>query len=599
VIWAPHNREATLGAAAGMLVLVTAALFVVDDIAAGLGFLYALPVAVVASRFGRAPGLVCAAIAFALFAAWSELDEIELVAGGYAVRAFTYVFVAAIVANYAERLRHLSSIHARLIDSAPDAILSVNSNGRIDLANEKATELFGWPVDELVGMPVEQLMPDRFRRSHVERRHEYGESPRTRQMGEGMPLFGVRRDGTEFRVEITLAPSPESDGTTAIIRDVTRQKLLAEELKRAGRFFRVTRDLVCTTDAEGRFIELGNAWEGALGWKRAELTGRSVREITHPADRSAVDRELTAIAEGSFAMRFTARFQGADAGWRWFEWSGIRVPEDGTVYAAARDVTESVEMQASLQESRRELKRSNEELEQFARVASHDLSEPLRVIGGYGGLLKRQHGEGLGPDGGRYLDAMLSGADRLQSMLDALLTYSRVGGATAAPAPVDMERAARLAWDAVAAQARERDAVLELESLPVATCDGALIGQLFQNLISNALKFIDADQPRLRISFEETETHWVFSVEDNGPGIEPSAAERIFRPFERLHGQDTPGTGMGLAICSRIVEKHNGRIWVEPGEHGGSAFRFTVPKPLATEPPTLDTEPAYELSATA
>jgi PAS domain S-box-containing protein len=596
---APFNRTATVVAGAAMLAMITAALFVVNDIDAGLGFLYAVPIVVIASRFGRAPGLFTAGVAFFLFVVWVKATGVELMVSAFAVRALTYVFVAAVVGAYAERLRALSSVHSRLIESAPDAILSVDARGRIELANEKACELFGWSVEGLAGMTIEELIPDRFRESHVERRGTYAQHPRTRQMGEGLPLYGLRRDGTEFRVEITLAPSPGTPGSAiAIVRDVTRQKLLEEQLKRAGRFFRVTGDLVCMTDEEARFVELGNAWEDALGWTQAQLVGRSLEEICHPADRGAVEREFRALSNGSRTVRFTVRCRGTDDLWRWFEWSGIRVREDATVYAAARDVTARVEMQAALQESRRELKRSNEELEQFARVASHDLSEPLRVIGGYGGLLKRRDGEDLDPESRRYLDAMLSGVDRLQSMLDALLAYSRVGGAIASPAPVDTGRAVRLAWEAVAASVLESGAVLETDGLPVVDCDGALIGQLFQNLISNALKFVEEDPPRLAVSCGEGHADWTFSVEDNGPGVPPDAAERIFRPFERLHGRDTPGTGMGLATCARIVEKHGGRIWVEPGRGGGSAFRFTIPKPGPQDgvPHGANGHAAYELA---
>jgi PAS domain S-box-containing protein len=579
VIRLPQNRTATLLTACALLLAITCSLFAVNDVNEGLGFLFAVPIAIVASRFGRAHGLVTAGGAFALFVTWTEANDVELHVSGYTVRAVTYVFVAVIVGGYAERFRRLSGMHGRLVESAPDAILSVDARGCIELANEKASELFGWPAEELVGMTVEKLMPTRFRTSHVEQRRAYAAAPRTREMGQGFPLYGVRRDGTEFRVEITLAPSQEARGSvTAIIRDVTRQKLLEEELKRAGRFFRVSRDLVCTIDANGCFTDVGTAWEEALGSSAEDLSGRSLVEICHPADRSAVQRELEALASGTSGVRFTSRCRGADGTWLWFEWSAIGVPEDRTVYASARDVTEAVEMQATLHESRRELRRSNEELEQFARVASHDLSEPLRVIGGYGGLLKRQNGAALAPQSQRHLDAMLVGVDRLQSMLDALLAYSRVGGSSAARALVDTETAVRLAWDAVAESVQERGAVLELDSLPVADCDGALVGQLFQNLMSNALRFVEQDPPRLAVTCEANDADWLFSVEDNGPGIEPDDAERIFRPFERVHGRERPGTGMGLAICARIVEKHGGRIWVEPGREGGSAFRFTLPK---------------------
>src|SRR3954453_489516 len=193
----PFNRSATVVAAAAMLVAITSALFVVNDVREGLGFLYAVPIAVVASRFGRAPGLFTAGLAFAPFVVWGQASEVELMVTAFIVRALTYVFVAAVVGAYAERLQSLSRVHSRLIESAPDAILRVDARGRIELANEKACELFGWSVGELVGTTIEELMPDRFRVRHLERRDAYARQPRTRQMGEGLPLYGLRRDGTE------------------------------------------------------------------------------------------------------------------------------------------------------------------------------------------------------------------------------------------------------------------------------------------------------------------------------------------------------------------------------------------------------------------
>jgi light-regulated signal transduction histidine kinase (bacteriophytochrome) len=235
------------------------------------------------------------------------------------------------------------------------------------------------------------------------------------------------------------------------------------------------------------------------------------------------------------------------------------------------------ERTAALEERAAELKRSNEELEAFAYVASHDLQEPLRAMASYTQLLKKQlHGQ-VSSDADLYIGHVLEGAARMRALINALLDYSRVGRR-----PLDLRRApVDAVFDTALADLTtaiaENGAQVTRGPMPVIFADPLQLGQLFRNLISNAIKFRRDEAPRVEVNADLVGDYWRFTIKDNGIGIDPKHYERIFIIFQRLHGRDRAGTGIGLAVCKKIVERHGGQIWVtsEPGK--GSTFHFTLP----------------------
>jgi PAS domain S-box-containing protein len=242
--------------------------------------------------------------------------------------------------------------------------------------------------------------------------------------------------------------------------------------------------------------------------------------------------------------------------------------------AVSRDITARREAERALELRAGELERSNAELEQFAYVASHDLSEPLRMVSSYLQLLRRRyHGE-LDDDADAFIDYAVDGASRMRDLIDGLLTYSRAGRGDVPLEPVDSREIA--AW---AAGSVERAAQIRVGELPTVFGDRHQLAQLFQNLIGNAVKFVpDERTPEIEVRAERAGDAWRFDVTDNGIGLEPAHAERIFRMFQRLHTRDDyPGTGIGLAIAKKVVERHGGTIWAEPRPEGGSRFSFTLP----------------------
>ncbi len=226
----------------------------------------------------------------------------------------------------------------------------------------------------------------------------------------------------------------------------------------------------------------------------------------------------------------------------------------------------------------KELKRSNEDLEQFASVASHDLQEPLRAVSGFLGVLDKKHADNLDADARQYIAYAVDGAERMHSLINDLLSYSRVGTKGGSFNPIPMQEALEQARENVRFSIEESRATVTSDPLPTIFADKVQITQLLQNLIGNAIKFRGPKPPEIRILAKREEHQWVFGVRDNGIGIEPRYFEKIFLIFQRLHtNAQYKGTGIGLAICKRIVERHGGRIWVEskPGE--GSTFHFTIP----------------------
>ena len=234
-----------------------------------------------------------------------------------------------------------------------------------------------------------------------------------------------------------------------------------------------------------------------------------------------------------------------------------------------------------------ELARSNADLERFAYVASHDLQEPLRTVASYAQLLVRRYRGKLDQAADEYIGFMVDGATRMKSLIDDLLAYSRISSRPGERTLTDCGELVRRVLPGLKQALHASDVELVLEPLPVVEGDGGQLHQLFQNLLGNALKFRHPDRPlRIRVAAQRQPDHWVFSVEDNGIGIDPQYFERIFIIFQRLHSKaEYPGTGIGLALCKRIVEHHGGRIWVESTPGGGSTFRFSLPassKPDAT-----------------
>ncbi len=315
-----------------------------------------------------------------------------------------------------------------------------------------------------------------------------------------------------------------------------------------------------------------------------EATYEAFLDLVHPDDRAAVDAAYAdSLRDNRDAYEIEHRVVQKTTGEvrvvlerceHLRDHSGHVVRSIGMVH----DITKRKQAEQAERKTAEELRRSNEDLGQFAYVASHDLQEPLRMVTGFVQLLQKKYGGRLDADADQYIAYAVDGAMRMQTLINDLLAYSRVGTRGGERAPTDLGATLRHALGNLHAGIEETAAEITHGELPTLLADGTQLAQLFQNLIGNALKFRGDAPPKIHVDASRKGDDWLFSVRDNGIGIDPEFRERIFLIFQRLHTrQKYPGTGIGLAVCKKIVDRHGGRIWVEsqPGE--GATFYFTIP----------------------
>jgi PAS domain S-box-containing protein len=342
-------------------------------------------------------------------------------------------------------------------------------------------------------------------------------------------------------------------------------------------------DAIGIVDVERqRLIEVNPGASDLLGYSREEMLAIGLPLVF----AAAREDELKEVFAGLIAQAPRARVVETELHRR----DGSHVPVQITqqavddhgrwvVILTARDITERVEARRALEQRVDDLARSNQELERFAYVASHDLMEPLRMMASYTQLLDRRYRAKLDADTAEFIDFIVGGARRMKQLLDDLLAYSRVGRTAGAPDVVPIGEVLDDVIDNLQVLIEEKGALVERGRLPSVRCTRTEVAQLLQNLIGNALKFQDGSHPaEVRVDAVDDGRAWTFSVRDNGIGIAPTYFDRIFVVFQRLHERDSyGGTGIGLAICKKIVEHHGGRIWVESEPGVGTAFHFTLP----------------------
>jgi PAS domain S-box-containing protein len=391
---------------------------------------------------------------------------------------------------------------AEILAIADDAIISVDAARSITLFNRGAERIFGYRAAEVLGKPLELLLPERFRAGHGEHVGEFGRAPEAaRVMAQRREIFGRRKDGTEFPAEASISKTHAGGELTytVILRDVSERKQAQAALQRAH------------DELERRVAE-----------RTAELQEKNQH--------------------------------------------------------LRQEILERQRAQSTLAAQARELARSNADLEQFAYVASHDLQEPLRMVASYAQLLAKRYRGKLDGDADEFIEFVVDGAMRMQRLINDLLAFSRVGTRAKAFRPTPLARAVQHVLSNLELAIRDAGAQISVSELPTVWGDETQLELLIQNLVNNAIKFRRDEAPQVAIAARPGEGEWIFSVTDNGIGIEPQYAQRIFVIFQRLHSAaEYPGTGIGLAICKKIAERHGGRIWMESLPGRGSTFHFSLP----------------------
>jgi len=492
-----------------------------------------------------------------------------------------------------------------LLEAAPDAMVVVNQAGDIILVNVQAERQFGYRRDELLGQKVKNIIPEGFAERLIADATRSVADALAQQIGMGIELSGRRKDGSEFPIEIMLSPLESTEGilVTAAIRNISLRKAAEEHLlQMEGRYrglLEAAPDAMVVVNQDGEIVLLNVQAEKQFGYRRDELLGQKVKNIIPEGFAERLIADATRSVADALAQQIG---MGIELSGRRKEGSRFPIeimlsPLESTegilVTAAIRNISlrkkseeDNAELERRVEERTEQLavanqvlEQSNIELKQFAYVASHDLQSPLRSICGFVQLLKREYEGKLDEQGQDWIRRTVQASGQMQTLIRDLLSYSRVDARSQPFTQIPFVDIVNDAMTLLESSIHDSGGRVTWSALPDVMGDRSQLVQLIQNLIGNGLTYRSDKPPHIHLSAERGGKVWIFSVRDNGIGIDRKYSEQIFEIFKRLNDQkDYPGTGIGLAVCRRVVNRHGGKIWVESEPGQGSTFHFTIPE---------------------
>jgi PAS domain S-box-containing protein len=529
--------------------------------------------------------------------------------------------LAGVVARaFSEMLQKLRSREEKLLDeitkrkkseqennavlkNAVDGIISIDAKGIILKVNPAAEQLFGYNAKDMLGHNVKMLMPSPYYDEHDGYLKNYHETGERKIIGSGREVIGKRKDGSTFPMELSVSENKigDSHSFTGIVRDISEQveyqKKIEDQKDYYEHLFKFLNVPAFILDNDHKVVMWNKACEEMTGVMADDLLGTRDHSLAFYKETRPVlaDVVLDGI-DASDLYEFDIEESMMPGGIRVQNWIDrphkgggliyINV-EAGPVYMKGeqvgaieiiQDISSIKKLEESLKNNNEQLKRSNEELERFAYVASHDLQEPLRMVASYTDLLAKRYKDKLDDDANDFIRFAVDGAKRMQALINDLLAFSRLNNVSEEFNAVDTN----VLVDEVIEMVNnlENNIVITKDKLPEVKGLEVTLRQLFHNLIFNAVKYSDPDRKNeIHISAENQDETWAFSISDTGIGIAPEYFEKIFVIFKRLHNKETySGTGIGLALCKKIVEQHGGKIWVESVPDKGSTFSFTLLK---------------------
>ncbi len=521
-------------------------------------------------------------------------DEIDSVSAGLNVLGEELEFAISSQKKYSDDLERINALLSQsnekirtIFENAPDAIIATNLNNKITEWNKAAEAMYKYSRDEVLGRSIndiiqsEHILPltrkkaeEELKKTGLWKEELYQASPRKEKMT-GLSSTSLLKDENGIAL-----------GYLGVNRDITEIRKTEKQLGEIDKLYHllvneVADYAIILLDTKGIIVSWNKGAEKIKGYTEEEIIGKHF-SVFYTDEEKEKGIPLAALETTKREKKYACE------GWRVRKnknlfWADVviteLVDEEGNLKGfvkITRDLTERKKAENEILKRTEELKRSNAELEQFAYVASHDLQEPLRMITSYVQLIEKHYKDKLDKDANDFIHFAVDGANRMQTLIYSLLDYSRINRVKPFES-IDLDDVLKEVMKDLSVSIKESQAKITWGKLPEIYGDKVLIGQLFFNLIANAIKFKGDRTPEIDISYKIENGKYVFAVKDNGIGIKKEYAEKIFVIFQRLHSKDKyPGTGIGLAICKKIVERHEGEIWVESELNKGSTFYFTI-----------------------
>ncbi|MBI4394721.1 MAG: MASE1 domain-containing protein [Candidatus Omnitrophica bacterium] len=501
-----------------------------------------------------------------------------------AATSFTSLFVSAVLndqKNTEEKLRQDQERTHLILETANDAFIGMDEKGDITDWNRQAQMLFGWLREEVIGRPLAGvIIPHRYREAHWKGLKHFFATHEGPILNKRLELSALHRKGHEFLVELTVWPI-RFEGSyrfNAVLRDITERKRAEERLKQVIEF---APNAMVMVNQEGKIMLANQMVEKVFGYSHEELVGKPIETLVphrfrekHESDRKVFHQQPTArpvAGRELYGLHKNGTEIPVEIGL-----SPVETPDGTLVLAAIIDISERKQAEKRVAQFVKEIESANEELRGFAHIVSHDLKAPLRGIATVVEWLMNDYRAKLGKKGEEWLELINERVNLSHTLIDGILEYSSVGQVKGKAREIDLNVLVREVIDVLMPP---ENISVEVEStLPTIHADPVRIRQIFQNLIGNAIKYMDKPNGKIKIRCEPDGAYWKFSISDNGPGISENYFEKIFQMFQTLQRKDkSKSTGIGLALVKKIVESYGGSIWLESKVGEGSTFYFTLP----------------------